>query len=820
VIALAGLALATGGAWLAVLGGSWYYVLAGIGMLVAGVQVARHRPSGAWWYWAVLIGTVLWAAWESGLDYWRWVPRLDIVVLFGLLLALAWPKLDPSRSRTLSRGLAGLFALVFVAAFGLAFAPHDWTRGPAVPAPSGDPVERSDVIGMQSTEAGIQPAVLAAPGDWTAYGRTYAAQRFTPLKQITTDNVTHLQKAWTYRTGDLPDKRWGAETTPLKVGDTLYLCSARNEMMALDAGSGREIWRYDPKVADKDIPYTAACRGVSYYVVPQAVGEPPAKPKLVATADDRLTAAVADPAPPVADEVACATRVIEGTLDGRIIAVDAKTGKPCAEFGDNGQVDIKKGMGETPPGYVAITSPPVIVQGVVVTGHQVLDGQARYEPSGVIQGYDAVTGKLVWAWDMMKPDLNGLPPDGESYTRGTPNMWTTASGDEKLGLVYLPMGNSTADYWTALRRPNENEFSSALVAIDVHTGKPAWHFQTVHKDAWDYDLGSQPTLMDYPQKDGSTVPAILLPSKQGELYVLDRRSGKPLVGVEEKPAPQGGVASDHRAPTQPHSEFATLRKPDLTSKDMWGLTPFDQLACRIQYQQASYKGFYTPPTADQPFIEYPGYNGGSDWGSVAVDPTRNVIIANYNDMPNYNRLVPRKVADAKGWVQRDEQKSDAGGAEGAGDPQDGTPYAIRVNAGWRLAATGLLCKEPPYGGIRAIDLKTGETLWDRPLGTGRANGPFGIESHLPVNIGTPNNGGPVVTASGLVFIAAATDNLIRAIDLDTGKTVWSDVLPAGGQATPMIYEDGGREYLVIMAGGHHFMETPEGDYLVAYALPS
>jgi quinoprotein glucose dehydrogenase len=255
---------------------------------------------------------------------------------------------------------------------------------------------------------------------------------------------------------------------------------------------------------------------------------------------------------------------------------------------------------------------------------------------------------------------------------------------------------------------------------------------------------------------------------------------------------------------------------------MWGMSPIDQMICRIQFRRASYKGFYTPPETDRRAIEYPGYNGGSDWGGVAVDPERGLIVANYNDMPNYNRLVPRAEADRKGWAPRGQERGGSlkAGAEGAGDPQAGTPFAIDVNAGWRLPLTGLLCKEPPYGGIRAIDLATGRTVWDRPLGTARKNGPFGIASHLPIPIGTPNNGGAVVTRGGLVFIAAATDDLIRAIDLRTGKVVWQDKLPGGGQATPMVYEAGGREYLAIMAGGHHFMETPISDALVVYALPS
>ncbi|KAB2848966.1 MAG: PQQ-binding-like beta-propeller repeat protein, partial [Sphingopyxis terrae] len=378
------------------------------------------------------------------------------------------------------------------------------------------------------------------------------------------------------------------------------------------------------------------------------------------------------------------------------------------------------------------------------------------------------------------------PPAGKTWARGTPNMWTIASGDEALGLVYLPMGNAAADYYSSLRRPPENDYATSLVALDVTTGKPRWRFQAVKKDVWDYDFGAQATLIDYPSLNG-VIPALVLPSKQGDIYVLDRRTGAPLTPTGTIKVPGGGVEPTERAPTQLVSLWHTLRKPDLTERDMWGMSPIDQMICRIQFRKASYKGFFTPPTSDRRSIEYPGYNGGTDWGGVAIDPVRGVIIANYNDMPNYVRLVPRAKANKMGWAPRDQARGNIGVAEGAGDPQAHTPYAIDVNAGWRLPFTGMLCKQPPYGGIRAIDIATGKTIWDRPLGTARTNGPFGIPSMLPVTIGTPNNGGSVVTAGGLIFIAAATDNLIRAMDLKTGKTVWSDVLPAGGQATPMVY---------------------------------
>ncbi|MCS6627481.1 membrane-bound PQQ-dependent dehydrogenase, glucose/quinate/shikimate family [Roseibacterium beibuensis] len=815
VFLLIGVVLAIGGVWLLSLGGSFYYALAGLGLIVSGLMLWRLSIVGAWIYIGVFALTLLWALWEVGLNGWALVPRVFAPAVLLVLVIAALPVLDGRRGRRFALGGAAAF-VVAALAFGVAIAQANRPLPPAE-------------VTTAALAAMSDPSLRRTGADWPAYGGTESSRRWSPLTQINRDNVGDLERVWTFRTGDIPEEKWGAETTPLKVGDTIYLCTARNILIALDARTGEQRWRYDPRVSDEWIPYTAACRGVAYYETGAASAVPASEPARPSAAGDAASAPARPTAPVTPSTAACAARIIEGTLDGRLIAVDARTGRPCADFGTNGAVDIKVGMGEVIPGMVSITSAPTIVRGVIVTGHQVLDGQYNEAPSGVIQGFDAVTGELRWAWDMTRPDLTGRPPEGETFTRGTPNMWTTASGDEQLGLVYLPMGNSAADYYSADRSAAENRYATSLVAIDVTTGRPAWSFQTVHKDVWDYDLGSQATLIDYPT-GGQVVPALVLPSKQGDLYILDRRTGRPLTPVEERPAPQGGVEPRERSRTQPHSLFHTLRPDDdLTERDMWGMSPIDQMICRIGFRQAAYDGFYTPPTSDRRWIQYPGYNGGSDWGGVAVDPRRGWIIANYNDMPNYNRLVPREAANEKGWFPRGDPRlkvqtpeSRGGvpeGAEGAGDPQWGVPYAIDVNAGWRMKSTGMLCKQPPYGGIRAIDIRTGQTVWDRPLGTARKNGPFGIPSMLPLDIGTPNNGGSVVTAGGLIFIAAATDDLIRAIDIETGETVWSDVLPAGGQAGPMVYEQDGRQYLVIMAGGHHFMETPAGDYVIAYALP-
>lgn len=779
ILTIIAVVLLIGGLWLAALGGSAYYLLAGAAMLVSGLLLMRGRLLGGWIYVAVVFCTVIWAFWEVGGNGWALVPRLvaPAVLLIAVLFAMAALSVHPARSRW-----AVGSSLVIILGFTAAGLLLGRLNSPAAPP-----------AGPGADWAMADPALMQAGADWPAYGGSYSARRYSPLAQITPANVGKLKRAWMIHTGDMPSGKtqgtYGAENTPLKIGDSLYVCTPKNIIISLDPADGKQRWRFDPKVSDEAIPYTAACRGVSYYEVPDQA----------------------------ADGV-CARRIIFGALDARMFALDAATGKPCEDFGTHGQVDTTIGMGQTSPGYVSINSPPTIVRGVVVTGHQVLDGQDRWAPSGVIRGFDAVTGKLRWAWDMMNPDWTGYPPPGQSWARGTPNMWTIASGDEQLGLVYLPMGNAAADYYSSLRRPAENEYATSLVALDVMTGKPRWHFQAVKKDVWDYDFGAQATLIDYPSPDGK-VPALILPSKQGDIYILDRRTGEPLTPIGEIQAPGGGVEPAERAPTQIVSLWHSLRKPDLTERDMWGMSPIDQMICRIQFRQASYKGFYTPPTSDRRSIEYPGYNGGTDWGGIAVDPQRGVIVANYNDMPNLVRLVPRAEADKRGWAPRDQARGAIGGAEGAGDPQAGTPYAIDVNAGWRLPFTGMLCKQPPYGGIRAIDLATGKTIWDRPFGTARTNGPFGIPSMLPITIGTPNNGGAVVTASGLIFIAAATDNLIRAVDLKSGKTIWSDVLPAGGQATPMIYEMNGKQYIVIYAGGHHFMETPIGDEVIAYALP-
>lgn len=782
ILLLCALPLIFGGGYLISLSGSWYYLLAGIVLLISSVLLFKGRRSGVGLFFVLYVASVLWTLYESGSDYWGWVPRLSVLTVLGFLLSLTIPSLNGGRKKGLSRGLTGLFVVIFVAAFAMAFVPFHTYRSSAPPPDS--PLASQD----------NPPAASQPDSDWTYYGRDTHATRFSPLSQINTSNVGQLKRAWTYRTGDLPQpgqvNKWAAENTPIKVGDAVYVCSARNNIIKLDAATGKQIWKHDSGVKYESIPYTAACKSLTWYtshVVPEGQ--------------------------------ACHNRLIVGTLDERLIAVDAQTGESCQQFGDHGQTNLLTGLGHTVPGFVAVTAPVPIVDGVIIVNHEVLDGQRRWAPSGVIRGYDAETGKFKWAWDVNNPGVHSEPTGDHYYSRGTPNSWAAMTGDDKLGLVYVPTGNSAADYYSALRSPNENRVSSAIVALDVKTGDEKWVFQTVHKDVWDYDIGSQPTLFDFPGANGQSIPAMIVPTKRGQTFILNRATGQPLSKTEEKPAPAGEIPGDPRSPTQPWSvDMPRLGMKPLTEAKMWGISLFDQLACRIKFRQANYVGEFTPPSVTKPWIEYPGYNGGSDWGSVAYDPQTGLLIANWNNTPMYDQLVSRKEADKQGLISIDSPayKPGGGGAEGNGAMAD-TPYGINVSP-FFAPLTKMLCNEPPYGMITAINMHTQKVLWQHPLGSAEKNGPFGLPTELPINIGTPNNGGPIITAGGLTFVAATTDNKIRAYDSNTGKEVWSDTLPAGGQATPMTYSVGGKQFLVIMAGGHHFMGTNVGDYVIAYAL--
>jgi quinate dehydrogenase (quinone) len=426
-------------------------------------------------------------------------------------------------------------------------------------------------------------------------------------------------------------------------------------------------------------------------------------------------------------------------------------------------------MGEVKPGFYYVTSPLTIARGLAIVGGWVTDNVEVNEPSGVIRAFDAVTGKFVWAWDMGRPGINTEPGPGEWYTRGTPNMWSMSSYDDKLGLVYVPLGNATPDYVGTHRTEPMEKYSGSIVALDITNGSVRWSFQTVHHDIWDYDVPSQPSLVDLPQADGSVIPAVAQATKRGEIFLLDRRDGKPVANVEERPVPQGAVQGDFTSPTQPFSVGMPHFREDWTEAKMWGITPFDQMWCRIEFKKKRYEGHFTPPTTGNGTLQFPGNAGGFNWGGVAVDEDQQLLVAHPLIMANHLTLHPRDSIKEGMRVS----------------PQTGTPYGATTVP--FLSPVGVPCQQPPYGKLAVIDLQTREVLWERPIGTTNDIGPFGTRFGIPLPMGVPIQGGAIVTKGGLIFIGGTMDRYFRAIDVKTGKELWRDYLPSSAQATPMTY---------------------------------
>lgn len=633
--------------------------------------------------------------------------------------------------------------------------------------------------------ASALPGAQGQGGDWPHYGGSLNGDRYSPLRQITPGNVRELRVAWTYRAGGLEGLKANSRftATPIKVGRSLYLCTPDNVVIALDAETGQERWRHDPKV-DASRAFSIVCRGVSHH------------------------AGSAGP---------CADRILEATLDARLLALDASTGRPCEGFGDRGSVDLAAGLETRSSGYYYVTSPPTVIGDVAVLGGYIVDNQRIDAPTGVVRAFDVRTGALVWAWDAGRPDRSDAPPPGETYSPGNANAWTVFSADPKLGLVYVPTGNSSPDFFGGMRTPAAEQYSTSIVALDVATGRPRWSFQAVHHDVWDYDMPAQPTLVDVPAPGGGLTPVLLAPAKTGEVFMLDRRNGKPVAKVEERKVPQDGARGERLARTQPvNVELPSFAPADLTEKAMWGATPLDQLLCRIRFRELRYEGRYTPPSLKES-IFFPGTFGMLNWGGVSVDPVSSTMIVNSSSMPFTGRLVPRAEANALGAVpfgERPAKPLPSGRRPIPTMAMQGTPYGLQLRP--FLSPLGFPCHAPPWGELTAVDLATRRVKWRRPFGGSEDTAPFGLA--LPVGIF--NLGGSVTTAGGVTFLGAAVDGYLRAFDLRNGRELWRDKLPAGGQATPLSYAGAdGRQYVVIVAGGHGSLRTRRGDYVVAYALP-
>ncbi|WP_312512298.1 membrane-bound PQQ-dependent dehydrogenase, glucose/quinate/shikimate family [Stutzerimonas nitrititolerans] len=775
-----GVLMSIGGAYLALLGGSWYYLVAGVGLLVAAALVFARRRAAIWLYAVLLLGTLLWTLYEVRFDWWQLAPRIDLWCLLGLWLILPFVNRHIGARLVWRDGASGLLGLGLVA--GALMAGYSLTQ---------DYHSLKGAFSDAQME-GLDPEGQAGrlASEWTAYGGSSRGDRYSPADLITPENVGRLEKAWEYHTGDLPREGDPGEltnqVTPLKVGDKLFICTPHSIAIALDADTGEERWRFDPAInADAEYYQHMTCRGMAFHD---------------ATAYGAAATRLAQPDAPVAR---CERRLFLPTNDGTLVALDVEDGKPCEDFGEAGVVDLKTGLGEGALGVYLPTSPPVVTEKLVIVGGSITDNGAVDSPGGVIRAYDVRSGRLVWNFDPGNPQATEPLPSGESYVRSTPNSWTIATADEALGLVYIPTGNQTPDQWGVPRTAEAERFTDTLVALDLNTGQVRWEFQTVHHDLWDRDLPSQPTLVDIDGPQGK-VPAIIQPTKRGDLYVLDRRTGEPIVPVEEVPVPQGTVEGDHTAPTQPVSALSYAPDEPLYEKDMWGGTPLDQMMCRIQFRQLRYEGDFTPPS-EQGSLIYPGNVGTFNWPSVAVDPSRQLLFG----APNYLAFVSQLVKRSE--VDPDERR---GGGETGLQPNLGAPYMVRLEP--LLSVLGLPCQAPPWGFVTAVDLRSMKPVWMHKNGTSRDSAPLGI----PLPVGTPALGGPIVTAGGVAFMSGTLDYYLRAYDMQNGKELWKGRLPAGGQATPMTYvsEKTGKQYVVQMAGGHGSFGTRIGDSVVAWRL--
>lgn len=784
-IGLLGLAMAAGGAVLVYHGGSPYYLVAGGVISAAAILLARRRRIGAWLYGLALTVTIAWSVWEVGFDLWALLPRLLLLTLLGAGLLLPWMQRRLNGEFALAAqmplGAAGTVLLSIVGSFmvgSLAF--MFLTELPPDP--------------RFQTGLGEFPATARhhhrsdAGDDWPFFGGDLGGTRYTPLSQITPDNVSRLEKVWEVDVGQMP--LIGA--SPIKIADTIYTCNNLNGIFALDAATGAQRWYHDASNG-----YGGTCRGVAYFET---------ESHAAIEAEGRASE--------------CAARIILGNATGQLRALDAHTGELCAGFGDNGIVDLLRGMGdhagEVIGGYYRVTSAPMVVRGKVIVGGWITDNQYWGAPSGVIRAYDAVTGEFAWAWDLGNPGVHTEPAEGEHYTHSTPNSWAPMSADEALGMVYLPTGNATPDFFGGNRRDFDDEFSTSVVALNAETGELVWSFQVLHHDLWDYDVASNATLIDLTLNDGTVVPALVQPTKPGELYVLNRLTGEPIYEVVERAVPQHGSAPEERlSPTQPFSDqLPSFRGPVLREADMWGITPLDQLYCRIGYAKARYEGVFTPPGLT-PSILHPAAFGAINWGGVSVHPEFGVAVVNSNRLANYVRLLPREEADRRGL--RRQQAFGHPGELALGGPQENTPYA--VDRPYWLTALNIPCNAPPYGLISAVDLNTGHLLWTQRFGTAKGSGPWGIPMPFAIPMGTPNHGGSLTTKTGLVFIGATKDNLFHAYDLRSGQLLWRVELPGGGGSAPISYTVDGRQYVVIHAGGNGAIQSRFSTRMVAFALP-
>ncbi|EJL31847.1 membrane-bound PQQ-dependent dehydrogenase, glucose/quinate/shikimate family [Novosphingobium sp. AP12] len=788
VILAAGLFLTVGGAKLVSLGGSFYFLLAGLALLASGFLIARRKPVGALVFGAVFLLTILWSLWEVGLEFWPLISRLLALGVGMTVVTLSLPLMR--RAQGLAPNWRPALAVAAVVGLGsLAggagmFVPH-----PTVP-----------FAGTEAAMLRVDPA--HEQKNWEAYGNTSGGSRFAALDEINRGNVGNLKVAWTYRTGDVAQSDGnGAEdqNTPLQVGDTVFVCTPHNNVIALDADTGREKWK---TLINARASVWMRCRGLAYFDARAPLQQPSVPGSTPVTA-----ALVPEGAP-------CQRRILMNTINAQLVALDADTGKFCPGFGANGRVDLKAGLGDAPDPQYQLTSAPTLAGTTVVVGGRVADNVQTDMPGGVMRGFDVVTGKLRWAFDPGNPAITGMPAPGQTYTRSTPNVWAAMSYDPASNTVFMPVGSASVDLYGVTRSALDHKYGASMLALDATTGKEKWHYQTVHNDLWDFDLPMQPTFVDFPVAGRGKVPALVFGTKSGQLYVLDRATGRPLTKVVDTKVKAADIPNEPYSLTQPKSVgMPQIGAQTLTEADMWGATPFDQLMCRIAFKGMRYEGLFTAPGTDKS-LAFPGSLGGMNWGGLSVDPTTNTIFANDMRLGLWVQMFPQT-------LEQKAVKSSGGESPNTGMgsvPMKGTPYSVTKDR--FLSVLGIPCQAPPFGTLTAVDMTTRKVKWQVPVGTVEDTGPLGIRMGLPIPVGMPTLGGTLATQGGLVFIAGTQDFYLRAFDSGSGKELWKGRLPVGSQGGPMTYKSPrtGRQYVVITAGGAR--QSPQrGDYVIAYKLP-